>query len=146
MAAVKVGDGMAPESQYGAAREPAPRRGDGVAGRGMRGRAVRRSRRAAGVRLASAGFFYEPTVVSGVTRDCQLMNREPFGPICAVMPFARIEEAVTEANRLGLRARGLCVHAFGETLSTTSSRRWKWVPLIGLNTCAVVSPETPWAV
>ena len=85
---------------------------------------------------------YEPTVVSGVTRDCQLMNREPFGPICAVMPFARIEEAVTEANRLGY---GLAAYVFTRSAKHANDVvEALEVGSIGLNTCAVVSPETPW--
>jgi succinate-semialdehyde dehydrogenase/glutarate-semialdehyde dehydrogenase len=70
------------------------------------------------------------------------MNREPFGPICAVMPFAGIDEVIAESNRLGY---GLAAYVF------TRSARNAYeitealeVGSIGLNTFAVVSPETPW--
>ena len=141
MAAVKVGDGMAPDSQMGPLANP--RRVAAmealVADAAARGaRIATGGRRPAGL----GGFFYEPTVVSQVTRDCQIMNREPFGPICAVTPFASTEEAVAEANRLGY---GLAAYVFTRSAKHANDVVDALeVGSIGLNTCAVVSPETPW--
>ncbi|MDQ6525085.1 aldehyde dehydrogenase family protein [Nocardioides sp. LHD-245] len=45
-----------------------------------------------------AGFFYPPTVVTGVHPSMSLVREEIFGPIVAVMPFADEAEAVALAN------------------------------------------------
>jgi len=43
-------------------------------------------------------FFYEPTVLTGVTPQMQVAQSETFGPVVAVYPFETIEEAVQAAN------------------------------------------------
>lgn len=43
-------------------------------------------------------YFYEPTILSNVTSEMQLCSEETFGPVVAVYPFARVEEAVEQAN------------------------------------------------
>lgn len=46
----------------------------------------------------TGGWFYPPTVVSGVTNDDPLAREEIFGPVVAVIPFADLDEAVRIAN------------------------------------------------
>ncbi|GAA0926697.1 succinic semialdehyde dehydrogenase [Nonomuraea longicatena] len=43
-------------------------------------------------------FFYEPTVLTGVTEDMRLCRNETFGPVVALYPFATDDEAVERAN------------------------------------------------
>ncbi len=94
-----------------------------------------------GRRLGNAGFFFAPTVLSRVGRDAAVMNREPFGPLSVVLPFRRIEEAVEEANRLGY---GLAAYAFTRSAATVDElTQTLEAGLLGLNTFAVISPETP---
>lgn len=52
------------------------------------------------------GFFYEPTVVAGVDQDAEIVQREIFGPVITVQPFAGEEQALAWANgtRYGLAA------------------------------------------
>lgn len=59
---------------------------------------------AGGKRLARKGFFYPPTILTGVTLDMAVMNEEPFGPVLPVMPVDDWAEAVrlTNATRYGL--------------------------------------------
>jgi aminobutyraldehyde dehydrogenase len=47
---------------------------------------------------AGAGFFYEPTVVAGARQDDEIVQREVFGPVVSVTPFADSEEAIRWAN------------------------------------------------
>jgi succinate-semialdehyde dehydrogenase/glutarate-semialdehyde dehydrogenase len=51
-------------------------------------------------------FFFEPTVLTGVTPDMRLYSEETFGPVVAVRPFDTDDEAVGLANdsRYGLNA------------------------------------------
>jgi succinate-semialdehyde dehydrogenase/glutarate-semialdehyde dehydrogenase len=53
-----------------------------------------------------SGFYYEPTVLSGVTEDMLIMNEETFGPVAPIVGFSNDEEAVSMANntRFGLAA------------------------------------------
>jgi lactaldehyde dehydrogenase/glycolaldehyde dehydrogenase len=50
------------------------------------------------------GFWYEPTVLTGVRNDMDIMQQEIFGPVTPLMPFDEFEEAITLANdtRFGL--------------------------------------------
>jgi succinate-semialdehyde dehydrogenase/glutarate-semialdehyde dehydrogenase len=51
-----------------------------------------------GGRLDGAGYFYEPTVLTGVTDDADLLAEEIFGPVAPITTFASDEEAVAKAN------------------------------------------------
>lgn len=55
---------------------------------------------AGGKRLDSPGngWFYAPTVLSGVRREMELAREEVFGPVLAVLSFADIDEALSIAN------------------------------------------------
>jgi acyl-CoA reductase-like NAD-dependent aldehyde dehydrogenase len=52
----------------------------------------------------AAGWFYPPTVITGIGNDARLCREEIFGPVAAVVPFDSEAEAVSLANdtRFGL--------------------------------------------
>jgi succinate-semialdehyde dehydrogenase/glutarate-semialdehyde dehydrogenase len=51
-----------------------------------------------GSALDGAGYFFEPTVLAGVTPDARVLREEIFGPVAPVASFASEDEAVTAAN------------------------------------------------
>lgn len=55
-----------------------------------------------GLRLAdgayASGFFHEPTVFTGVTRDMRIAREEIFGPVVSVLKVASVDEAVSVVN------------------------------------------------
>ena len=55
---------------------------------------------AAGGRILenTGGYFMEPTIVTGVTPDATLSQKEVFGPVLGVTPFSTDEEAISIAN------------------------------------------------
>lgn len=57
-----------------------------------------------GTRPAGKGYFYPSTVVTNVTRDMQILNDEPFGPVLPIVPVKDWQEGVRLANdtRYGL--------------------------------------------
>ena len=62
-----------------------------------------------GERIGNKGYFFEPTVITDVPTDAQVMNNEPFGPISIINRFKNDDEAIREANRLPY---GLAAYAF----------------------------------
>ncbi|MEP7112081.1 MAG: gamma-aminobutyraldehyde dehydrogenase [Ilumatobacteraceae bacterium] len=53
---------------------------------------------AGGHAVAGKGFFYEPTVVSGLHQDDEMIQREIFGPVITVQKFSDEDEALRWAN------------------------------------------------
>jgi betaine-aldehyde dehydrogenase len=51
-----------------------------------------------GRRIDSPGYFYEPTIFTGVTPDMRIAREEIFGPVLTVLPFDDEGEAVKLAN------------------------------------------------
>jgi succinate-semialdehyde dehydrogenase/glutarate-semialdehyde dehydrogenase len=45
------------------------------------------------------GWFYEPTVLTGVTPDMRAYHEEVFGPVAIVEPAADLDQAIAVANR-----------------------------------------------
>ncbi len=74
--------------------------------------------RTGGNRIGNKGYFFEPTVVTGVSREMRMMNEEPFGPLAMIFPFADFDEAVEEANRLPY---GLASYAYTRSAKTANA-------------------------
>jgi betaine-aldehyde dehydrogenase len=51
-----------------------------------------------GSRVGDRGFFYSPTVVSGLRQDDEIIQNEVFGPVITVQRFSDEDEAVRWAN------------------------------------------------
>jgi acyl-CoA reductase-like NAD-dependent aldehyde dehydrogenase len=68
-----------------------------------------------GGRLERTGFFFPPTVMTGIRRDMLLMEEETFGPIAPVMPFDDFDEAIALAND--------CTYGLAAIVCTTSAPR-----------------------
>src|SRR5258708_2279961 len=62
--------------------------------------------RAGGKRVGDQGFFYAPTVISGLRQDDEMIQDEIFGPVVTVQRFSSEEEAIRWANgvKYGLAA------------------------------------------
>jgi betaine-aldehyde dehydrogenase len=45
------------------------------------------------------GWFVEPTVLTGVTPDMDILNEEPFGPVAPICRVKSFDEAIRLANR-----------------------------------------------
>jgi betaine-aldehyde dehydrogenase len=60
--------------------------------------------RAGGSRVGDKGYFYSPTVISGLRQDDEVIQDEIFGPVITVQRFTDEDEAVRWANgvRYGL--------------------------------------------
>jgi len=46
----------------------------------------------------SVGYFVQPTILTDVTAEMEIMNEEPFCPVMPIIPFGTLDEALRLAN------------------------------------------------
>lgn len=96
---------------------------------------------AGGKRIGNSGNFFEPTVITNISRDMRIMNEEPFGPVALIIPFSDAEEAFMEANRLPF---GLASYAFTQSASRIAElERRIEVGMLTINHLGLALPEVP---
>ncbi|HWK95535.1 MAG TPA: NAD-dependent succinate-semialdehyde dehydrogenase [Pseudolabrys sp.] len=137
--ALQVGNGLDPKSQMGPLANA--RRIDAmeklVADAESRGGQVRTG----GRRKGNTGFFFEPTVITGLTNEASLMNVEPFGPLAPIVPFKDFDGVVAEANRLPY---GLAAYAFTRSQSYAARiGEALQAGIVAINGVTVTAPEGP---
>ncbi|MGI5466912.1 NAD-dependent succinate-semialdehyde dehydrogenase [Streptomyces sp. CA-132043] len=88
-----------------------------------------------------AGYFYPPTVLTGVHPDSELMSTEIFGPVAAILTFDDEDEAVRAANDTEW---GLVGYLFTENLDRALrvGERLE-TGMVGVNTGLVSNPAAP---
>lgn len=105
--------------------------------------AVRRGARTlhGGELIAGKGYFHQPTVLADVPDDARIMNEEPFGPVATMRPFATIDEAIEQANRLPY---GLAAYVFTQNLGT-AMRVSDAIEsgMVGVNTLGLSTGDAP---
>lgn len=88
-----------------------------------------------------AGFFYAPTVLSGVHPESKLMSQEIFGPVAAIVPFDSEDEVITLANDTEW---GLVGYVFTQDIDRALRMGERLeVGMVGLNTGLVSNPAAP---
>ncbi len=137
--AIKVGDGLEAGVQMGpmanARRPEAMERliADAVAAGG--------TLECGGTRIGNQGFFFAPTMLSGVPLTAEIMNEEPFGPVALINRYPTEDAMVAEANRLPY---GLAAYCW-----TRDARRQKTLParletgMLALNTTTIGGADAP---
>ena len=68
-----------------------------------------------GKRKGNKGYFFEPTVMTNVSKDARIMSEEPFGPLAPISSFSNMDEVIEEANRLDY---GLAAYAYTNSAKT----------------------------
>jgi succinate-semialdehyde dehydrogenase/glutarate-semialdehyde dehydrogenase len=97
--------------------------------------------RTGGKRIGNKGYFFEPTVLTGVTTEMRVMNEEPFGPLAVIAPFDTVDEVVAEANRLPF---GLASYAFTRSAKTAAAVSSKVeAGMMTINHIGLALPEVP---
>jgi succinate-semialdehyde dehydrogenase/glutarate-semialdehyde dehydrogenase len=61
---------------------------------------------AGGKRIGNQGFFFEPTVLSEIPLEADVMTEEPFGPVALINPYKGEDEMIAEANRVDFGLAG----------------------------------------
>jgi succinate-semialdehyde dehydrogenase/glutarate-semialdehyde dehydrogenase len=97
--------------------------------------------RTGGNRIGNKGYFFEPTVVTGLTREMRAMNEEPFGPLALMVPFKDFDEVVEESNRLPF---GLAAYAFTSSAKTANAIAAQVeTGMMTINHLGLALPEVP---
>jgi succinate-semialdehyde dehydrogenase / glutarate-semialdehyde dehydrogenase len=96
---------------------------------------------AGGSRHALGGAFFEPTVVSGVTRDMTIAREETFGPVMPLVRFETEDEVIAMANDTVF---GLAAYLF----SKDAARIWRTAEsletgMVGINTGLISNEVAP---
>ena len=94
-----------------------------------------------GTRLDGKGFFYAPTVLTGVTETMSLAQQEIFGPVLPVFSFTDEQDVLARANATSY---GLAAYLYGRDLT----RLWRMAErldfgVIGVNDPFPLAPELP---
>jgi succinate-semialdehyde dehydrogenase/glutarate-semialdehyde dehydrogenase len=89
----------------------------------------------------NGGYFFEPTIITGVTPAMDLAHEEAFAPISTFIKFETEDEAVTAANDTSM---GLASYVFTKNVD----RLWRLFEnleagMIGLNTGNSSAAESP---
>jgi succinate-semialdehyde dehydrogenase/glutarate-semialdehyde dehydrogenase len=94
-----------------------------------------------GTTVGDQGYFYAPTLLTGVSADALLMREEIFGPVAPVATFATEAEAVARANDTEY---GLVAYVFTRDLSRTLrvSEALEF-GMVGINQGIVSNPAAP---
>jgi succinate-semialdehyde dehydrogenase/glutarate-semialdehyde dehydrogenase len=94
-----------------------------------------------GHRIGKDGNFFEPTVVTELSKDAKAMNDEPFGPVAVINPFKNLDDAVKEANRLPF---GLAAYAWTRSAKTANAvANQVETGMISINHVGLGIPEVP---
>ncbi len=88
-----------------------------------------------------AGFFFAPTVLTGVTQDMDVMIEEPFGPIAPITPFADFDTAIELANSTVYGLAGF-VYTRDLALAYRASEALE-VGMVGVNHLTIATAEAP---
>jgi len=87
------------------------------------------------------GYFFEPTVLSGVRPDMPVFEEEIFGPVMPVVPFDDLDEALALANRTPY---GLAAYVWTNDLgAAVKASEGLEFGIVGVNEWAPHATEAP---
>jgi succinate-semialdehyde dehydrogenase/glutarate-semialdehyde dehydrogenase len=139
MGALRVGRGTEPDTDVGPLIDSSQRAKvkdlvDDAAARGAK-------LALGGNSLNGPGYFFEPTVLTGVPADARVLEEEIFGPVAPVATFATDDEAIAAANRTEF---GLVAYVYTRDLNRALHVCEQIESgMIGLNQGIVSNPAAP---
>ncbi len=87
------------------------------------------------------GYFFEPTVLKGLSPDTKMLTEEPFAPVMPVLDFSKLDDVIAAANNTRY---GLAAYVFTNDLTVA----WKMAEgieagIIRLNDPVPATPQCP---
>ena len=87
------------------------------------------------------GYFFEPTVLTGIRDNMAIMTQEPFAPVMPIMEFDSVREAITKANDTHY---GLAAYVLTNDVSTAMKMaEGLEFGVIGINDTVPATPQAP---
>jgi succinate-semialdehyde dehydrogenase/glutarate-semialdehyde dehydrogenase len=89
----------------------------------------------------SKGYFFEPTVLGGLSADARVLTDEPFAPVMPVLDFSKVDDVIAAANNTKY---GLAAYVFTNDISIA----WRMAEgleagIIGVNDPVPATPQCP---
>ncbi|MCA9727126.1 MAG: aldehyde dehydrogenase [Candidatus Eisenbacteria bacterium] len=103
--------------------------------------AVKKGAHVLGQGPSAQGNFLQPTVLTGVSHEMDIMREETFGPVACVMRFRNDDEAIALANDTPF---GLGAAVFGEEEHAAQIGRQLDAGMIGINKGCGGAAGSPW--
>ena len=87
------------------------------------------------------GYFFEPTVLSGLHPETKMLTEEPFAPVMPILDFNKLDDVIRAANNTRY---GLAAYVFTNDLTVA----WKLAEgleagIIGINDPVPATPQCP---
>ena len=87
------------------------------------------------------GYFFEPTVLTGLSHDARILIDEPFAPVMPLLDFTKLDEVIAAANNTRY---GLAAYVFTNDLTVA----WRMAEgleagIIGINDPVPAAPQCP---
>jgi succinate-semialdehyde dehydrogenase/glutarate-semialdehyde dehydrogenase len=96
---------------------------------------------AGGKRHSLGGFFFEPTIITGATREMAFANEETFGPLAPLFRFETVEDVIEMANDTIF---GLAAYFYARDLSrVTKVAESLEYGMVGINTGLISTEVAP---
>jgi succinate-semialdehyde dehydrogenase/glutarate-semialdehyde dehydrogenase len=87
------------------------------------------------------GFWFEPTVLRGVTSEMKILTDEPFAPVMPLIDFSTLDEVIAAANNTPY---GLAAYVFTNDLTiATRMAEGLEAGIIGINDPVPATPQCP---
>jgi succinate-semialdehyde dehydrogenase/glutarate-semialdehyde dehydrogenase len=86
------------------------------------------------------GYFYPPTVVTGVPADAALVRQEIFGPVAPIVVWTDVEELLGPVNETEF---GLAAYVYGELAEALRLAERIDAGMVGVNRGLVSDPSAP---
>ncbi len=94
-----------------------------------------------GAPIDGPGFFYQPTVLGGVSMESPITREEIFGPVAPVIPFTDADQMVDWANDTEM---GLAAYVFsGDVARAMAVGERIHAGVVGINRGAMSDPAAP---
>jgi succinate-semialdehyde dehydrogenase/glutarate-semialdehyde dehydrogenase len=87
------------------------------------------------------GYFFEPTVLSGLSPQARILTDEPFAPVMPLLDFSKLDDVIRAANNTRY---GLAAYVFTNDLTVA----WRMAEgleagIIGINDPVPATPQCP---
>jgi succinate-semialdehyde dehydrogenase / glutarate-semialdehyde dehydrogenase len=139
--ALKLGNGLEPGVEVGPMFEEKALKSTAALVEDARGKGAKVLTGGERSKRFDKGYFFEPTVLTGLRPDSKILVEEPFAPVMPVLDFKKLDEVIDAANNTRY---GLAAYVFTNDLTAA----WKLAEgleagIIGINEPVPAVPQAP---